>query len=301
MNRLFPQLVFLCCLLIGGVVHAELRIVAATNDLAAIAKAVGGALVSVDVVARPDRDPHTVAVRPSTMRKTASAALYLAVGLDLDQWSAEIVSGSRNRDLRVIDCSQAVSAAEVPQGKVDASMGDIHPRGNPHYWLDPENGIAVAQLLAKEFATTQPQDTQTFQNNAVVFAADIQSRLPGWRSRLENVSFVEYHRSWVYLAARFSMHIVGQVEPLPGIPPTAKHLTQLAGTIQQTGAQVVVRDPFHSDSPLEFLQRETGIRSVVLPTMCDEPTADSYLQHFDQIAAALGHQAVEATGAEASK
>ena len=285
---LFASLLFAC-----GVTCAELRIVAATNDIAAIAQAVGGDRVSIDVVARPDRDPHTVSVRPSTMRMTAKADLFLRVGLDLDLWSEDIVRGSRNRDLRTIDCSQAIQATEIPQGKVDASMGDVHPQGNPHYWLDPINGIAVAHFLAQEFSTSSPQDRELFQANARHFEESIRTKLPTWEIRLAKVAFVEYHRSWVYLAARFDMTIVGQVEPLPGIPPTARHLAELSAVIAQTGARVVVRDQFHNDSPVDFLQRETGIQAVILASMCAEPTAESYLAHFDTITDALGSKSTK--------
>lgn len=271
--------------------HAALRVVAAVNDLAAIAQAVGGDLVEIDVVARPDRDPHTVAVRPSTMRKTARADVYLEVGLDLDLWSTDIIRGSRNRDLHRIDCSQGIEPEEVPTGEVDASMGDVHPRGNPHYWLDPLNAVHIAERLAVEFATLDAEHRNDYAANAASFSDTIRQRLPVWSERLTGGMFVEFHRTWIYLAQRFDMRIVGQVEPLPGIPPTARHLAELSDIIRSTGASVVVRDHFHNQSPLEFLERETGIRSVLLPSMCDEPTADSYLRHFDRIAETLGSRA----------
>jgi zinc/manganese transport system substrate-binding protein len=265
-----------------------LRIVCATTDLGAIARAVAGPEASVEVVARPDRDPHSLEVRPSTMRLVARADTYLAVGLSLDLWSEDIVRGSRNRDLVVIDCSSAVSPLEVPVGKVDASQGDVHPKGNPHYWTDPENGAAVARFLADRLAALRPADAQAFHRNADAFAAEIERRVPGWRERLSGRAFVEYHRSWIYLATRFGMDIAGQVEPLPGIPPGARHLAALAALIRARGVPVVVRDPYHPPDPVRFLARETGASGAVLPTACDEPTPASYFAHFDQVADVLG-------------
>lgn len=269
----------------------NLRIVSATNDLAAIARAVGGDFVEVEVVARPDRDPHTLEVRPSTMRKTAKANLYLSVGLSLDLWSADIVRGSRNRNLVVVDCSQAITPLEIPVGRVDASMGDVHPQGNPHYWLDPMNGSALARFLAETFSTVDSLRAETYKQNAESFSAAIDARFPEWEKRLRGQSFVEFHRTWVYLAKRFEMTIAGQVEPLPGIPPTGRHLASLSRIITRTGVPVVVREPFHNESPLEFLRRETGVRVAVLWSSCEQPTPESYFAHFDNIVDVLGSTA----------
>ena len=275
----------------AGSAWAKIDIVAATNDLAAVAAAVGGGHVALEVVARPDRDPHTVDVRPRTMRKTSRADLYLEVGMSLDLWSKDIVRGSRNRDLVVVDCSEAIEALEVPEGPVDASMGDIHPEGNPHYWLDPMNAIEVAAFLADTFARVDPDNAEAFQRNAHSFIEDVSARMPAWREQLEGRSFVEFHRTWVYLARRFDMTIVDQVEPLPGIPPTARHLAELAETIRRTGVPIVVRDVYHDDSAVDFLERETDIRGVLLKASCDEPTPESFMAHYDRIARVLGGSA----------
>ena len=268
---------------------ASLDVLAATNDLAAIARAVGGDLIDLEVVARPDRDLHALEVRPSTMRKAASADVYLEVGLSLDLWSYDIVRGSRNRNLRVLRCSDAVAPLEVPEGSVDASMGDVHPDGNPHYWLDPLNGVEVARYLAREFTAADPAHAEEYDAGADRFAAEVERRLPGWDEQLRGAAFVEYHKTWVYLAARFDMEIVGQVEPLPGIPPSARDLAELAAAIRARGELPVVREVYHSESALSFLTRESGARPVVLAASCGHPTPESYLDTFDHAAEALGH------------
>jgi zinc/manganese transport system substrate-binding protein len=266
---------------------APLRILAATNDLAAIARAVAGPSAEIKVVARPDRDLHSLEVRPSMMTMAAKADVYLAVGLSLDLWSEGIVQGSRNTKLHVVTCSDAVQPLEVPAGKVDASMGDVHPYGNPHYWLDPENAVLIAQDLAKRFAALDAAQATTYAANAAAFAKEIEQRLPVWKEELHDVSFIEYHRTWVYAAQRFGMNIAGQVEPLPGIPPTAQHLAALSTTIREKHVPVVIRDLYHPEGPLEFLQRETGARAAVVPASCDEPTPQSYFQLFDRLVSTL--------------
>jgi zinc/manganese transport system substrate-binding protein len=276
----------------GGVslAHAAkpLRIVAATNDVAAIARAVVGPDARIDVVARADRDPHALEVRPSSMAMAAKADFYLMAGIQLDSWSPEIVRGSRNRDLVTIDCAAAVVVLEVPVGKVDRSMGDVHPLGNPHWWLDPANGARVARFLADQFAAARRDDAARFRANAEAFAAEIEQRMPAWKQRLAGRSFVQFHHSWSYFAAAFGVRILGSVEPLPGIPPSAKHLSALAALIRESHVPLVVRDAYHPADPVEFLTRETGIRAAILRTSCDEPSPESYLRHFDKAAEVIG-------------
>lgn len=267
---------------------AALTVVAATNDLGALARAVGGDLIDLDVVARPDRDLHTLEVRPSTIRKAAKADLYLEVGLALDGWSADIVRGSRNRSLTVIRCSDAVTPQDVPTGAVDASMGDVHPEGNPHYWLDPENGVAVARFLAGKFAEADPPHAAEYAAGAERFAKEVAARMPAWEARLRGGAFVEYHSMWTYLAHRFGMEIVGQVEPLPGIPPSARDLADLADRIRRHGALPIVRDVYQDGGSIDFLARETDARPVVIAASCAEPTPESYLATFDRAAELLG-------------
>jgi zinc/manganese transport system substrate-binding protein len=274
--------------LLAAPAHAgALRIVAATNDLAAIAHALAPE-AEIDVVARPDRDPHALEVSPGTMRLAARADVYLEVGLSLDPWSADVVRGSRNKDLVVVNCAEAVEPLEVPVGRVDASQGDVHPEGNPHYWLDPSNGAKVARFLAERLSRADGAHAADYAARADAFAAEVERRMPAWRSRLEGNQFVEYHRTWAYLAARFGMEIAGRVEPLPGIPPSAKHLAELSGMIRDRKVTVVVRDVYHSPSPTEFLERETGIHAVVLGSTCEQPTAESYFALFDRVAGILG-------------
>jgi ABC-type Zn uptake system ZnuABC Zn-binding protein ZnuA len=235
------------------------------------------------------------------MRKAASADVYLEVGLSLDLWSYDIVRGSRNRNLRVLRCSDAIAPLEVPAGPVDASMGDVHPEGNPHYWLDPLNGVAVARYLATEFAAADPAHAEEYRAGAERFAAEVQRRLPGWDDRLRGVAFVEYHKMWIYLAHRFGMEIIGQVEPLPGIPPSARDLADLAATLRARGAVPVVREVYHSESAVDFLTRESGARPVVLAASCGHPTPESYLATFDHAAEALGHALRDDEAEEASR
>ncbi|MEO5617400.1 MAG: metal ABC transporter substrate-binding protein, partial [Candidatus Eisenbacteria bacterium] len=140
----------------------RLRVAASINDLASIAASVGGEQVEVFSIARPTSDPHRVEALPSYMVKVARSRLYLKVGLGLDQWADALIEGSRNRKLRIVDCSRGVALLEIPTGKVDASMGDVHPDGNPHYWLDPRNGAQVARTIAAALAEADPANAERY-------------------------------------------------------------------------------------------------------------------------------------------
>jgi zinc/manganese transport system substrate-binding protein len=274
----------------AGPANAKLRVAAAIDDLASIAANVGGDQVEVFAIARPTSDPHRVEALPSYMVKVSRAQLFLRVGLGLDQWADAIVEGSRNSKLKLVDCSQGVNVLEKPAGKVDASMGDVHPYGNPHYWLDPRNGGAVARTIADAFATADPTNAATYRANATAFAARAQEtwkRNADLAAKLPSRVVFTYHRSWSYFADAFGLEVVDTVEPVPGIPPTARHLAELVAEAKARGVKLLIQEPYFANDGAKFLERQAGVRAVVQATSCTDVTADSYLRHFDELLAAL--------------
>nr|MCS5659662.1 metal ABC transporter substrate-binding protein [Dehalococcoidia bacterium] len=125
------------------ILSAKVSVVTSTTDLADIASMIGGDRVKVVSIARGTQDPHFVEVLPSYMIKVKRADIFFKVGMELDQWAQQIIDGSRNRKLIIVDCSKDIPRLGIPEGKIDASMGDIHRYGNPHYWLDPENAKII--------------------------------------------------------------------------------------------------------------------------------------------------------------
>ena len=269
---------------------AKLNVAASINDLASIAANVGGDQVQVFAIARPTSDPHRIEALPSYMVKVSRAQLFLRVGLGLDQWAEAIVEGSRNSKLKLVDCSQGVNVLEKPAGKVDASMGDVHPYGNPHYWLDPRNAAAIARNIAEAFAAADPASAATYRANATAFAARSQE---AWKrnadiaAKLPSRVVFTYHRSWSYFANAFGLEVVDTVEPVPGIPPTARHLAELVTQAKARGVRLLIQEPYFSSDGGKFLEREAGVRPVTEATSCADVTADSYLRHFDELLAAL--------------
>src|SRR6266540_4983257 len=155
---------FAAVALFPGGAQAKLNVAASTTELAPIAASVGGDQVDVFAIARPTADPHRIEALPSYMVKVSRARVYLKVGLGLDQWADAIVDGSRNASVEIVDCSRDVRVLEKPTGKVDASMGDVHPNGNPHYWLDPRNGAMVAGTVAEAFAKADPANAARYRS-----------------------------------------------------------------------------------------------------------------------------------------
>jgi zinc/manganese transport system substrate-binding protein len=274
--------------------YARLRVGAATNDLASIAASVGGAEVEVFSLASAGSDPHRVEALPSSMMKVARAQLFLRVGLGLDQWADAIVDGSRNAKLVVIDCSANVNVLEKPTGKVDASMGDVHPYGNPHYWLDPRNGAIVANTIADALAKADATHAADYRARAMAFGKEADAALVRGRAKaatLPSKHIFTYHRSWPYLADAFGLQIVNTIEPVPGIPPTARHLAELVKVAKAENVKLLLQEPYFSVDAGKFLGRQAGVRAVTASPSCDAPVAGSYLLHMDIVLGALAGEA----------
>lgn len=277
-------------LMLPAAAHAKLRVAASTTDLASIAASVGGDAIEVFAIARPGADAHRVEALPSYMIKVAKAQVYLQVGLGLDQWATPIIDGSRNGRLVIVDCSTGVDALEKPAGKVDASMGDVHPNGNPHFWLDPRNGARAAHNIAEAFARVDPAHAADYRARADAFDGECQAAYARGRAAAEKLpsrSLFTYHRSWTYFADAFGLEVVATVEPVPGIPPTARHLAELVQLAKARKVGLLLQEPYFSSDASQFLARQCGVRAVVASSACDTDAAGSYLAHFDHVLAAL--------------
>lgn len=281
----------LACGLFGSsAALAKVKVVAAIADLGSIAAAVGGDQVDVKTIARPQSDPHHVEVLPSYMVRASRAQLYLKVGLMLDQWSDQIIDGSRNDKVMILDCSAHISPLEVPTTRVDARQGDVHPNGNPHYWLDPRNGGIVARDIAEALGRIDPAHAADFSRRADEFAqrcdaarAEAVARL----AELVNHTLITYHASWIYFTEALGLEVPAHVEPVPGIPPTGGHLQDLVDLIRQRHIPVLFQEPYYSDDGPKFLARQTDIRVVKVSPSCDSAKPDSYLAHFRKLVQAV--------------
>jgi ABC-type Zn uptake system ZnuABC Zn-binding protein ZnuA len=256
-------------LVLGGLpAQATVRVVTSLPELADITANIGGDRVIVDYIVRGDQNPHFVEVKPSYMMKLKSADLFLLIGMDLEMWAPQIVDGSRNSRLEVIDLSKNIEKQEVPQ-RVDASQGDVHRFGNPHYWLDPRNVRVMAETIVQALARRAPADETYFRTNATAYVTKLEAKIPEWESRLKPFAggrIVTFHKSWTYFASWLGLEIAAQIEPKPGIQPSPSHTTEVIRLVREGHIKAIVVEPFYDASAAEQIARTTGARVVRLVT-----------------------------------
>ena len=269
---------------------AALRVVTALPDFKSIVESVGGPYVTVSSVARPGWDPHFVDPKPSFLTSLANADLVVTVGLELDQWMDLLIDQSRNDKIQRGQPGYLVGAAglpilEIPKGGVDRSLGDVHPLGNPHYWLDPHNGVLLARHVAERLSDLDPDHADAFQKNYETFRARIQSAIPRWEARFKSVKdrrIVVYHNSWTYFAKAFGLTVVGYVEPKPGITPPPAHILDLITMIRKNSIRVIVKEPYYSNSLPDKIAADTGAQVLDLsPSVGGSPEISNYYDLFE--------------------
>jgi zinc/manganese transport system substrate-binding protein len=257
---------FLFLLPLAG--RGEIKVVTSLPDLADLARHVGGDRISVDNIVRGDQNPHFIEVKPSYMMKLRSAHMFLTIGLDLELWAQQLVDGSRNSSLQVVDCSRGVEKLEVP-ARVDASQGDVHRFGNPHYWLDPRNARPMVAEIVRAFSAASPADAPVFQSNGEAYLRTLERKIAEWESLmkpLRETQIVTFHRSWSYFAAWLGLRVVGEVEPKPGIVPSPGHTAELITRVRQSRIRAIIVEPFYDPSAAEQIARATGAQVLRLPT-----------------------------------
>jgi zinc/manganese transport system substrate-binding protein len=316
---------------------AKLRVMTTTSDLSALAQAIGGDQVETQSLAKGRQDPHFIDAKPSYMLDAHKADLFIRVGLELEiGYEPLILEGARNPKILVnarghLDASEGVPLLEVPGVDIDRSMGDVHPKGNPHYWLDPGNGRIIAGTIEARLAELDPEHADLYQKNLQSFrdqldramfgpnlvdavgadvlwshqrAGDVVEwlkgqgkgdALGGWVARMaphRGAAMVTFHKSWVYFAHAFGLNIVDQLEPKPGIPPTAAHLVEVIHTMQQKKINVILEEPFYDPKPAELVASKTGATVVqVSNSVGGDEGVNDYIALIDtlvtRVAAAL--------------
>jgi ABC-type Zn uptake system ZnuABC Zn-binding protein ZnuA len=287
--------------LVGAPAHAQLRVVTSTTDLYDIAKAVGGNRITATHIGEGYQDPHFIEAKPSFVLQLRRADVWAFVGLDLEAgWMPLLLDGARNNKIKrggsgYLDVSRAIPLLDIPRGNVDRSQGDVHPLGNPHYWLHPENGRRIARLFRERFSQLDPAGAATYAANERAFSQRLSAAERGWADELAQIKgkpVVAWHTSWRYLADYTKVNIVGFMEPKPGVPPSPAHLAGLIQTMRRTGAKVIVMEPFYARKTADFVAARTGARVLILPPSVGGTKAVgdyvALLKHnVEQLAAAL--------------
>lgn len=293
-------LLLMTMLLLTGAARAgdRVAVVCTLTDLAWLARQVGGEDAEVSVLCPGDYDPHFLPARPSLARALGKADLLCYNGLDLEVgWLPVLMDKARNPRVRAgqpgdLDCSRALQTVlEVPTGPVSRAEGDVHPYGNPHYLLDPRNGVRVAHLMAERLAQLRPEAADRFRQRAGDLEAALQPRIAAWAAAAVPAQahpLVIYSKQWEYLADWLGLQLLDAVENRPGIAPSPKHVDELIARAKAAGVTELVAAPWnHLDAAGQAADR-MGAQLVVLPAAGGSlPAAGDYPDMFDLIVARL--------------
>jgi zinc/manganese transport system substrate-binding protein len=270
---------------------SKLNVVASTTDVAALAQEVGGDRIAVESVARGYQDPHYVEAKPSYLLLLRRADLLVLVGLELEiAWLPPLITQSGNPKIQVgasgyFDASRFAQILEIPTTAVTRAMGDVHPLGNPHYWLEPENGRRIARGIADKLAEMRPQDAAYFQQRYQAFDQKLTQAEKAWQAQMQPFrgrKVVTYHNSWPNFTQRFGLNVVGYIEPRPGIPPSPAHTVELIGLMKREGVKVILVEPYFDLRTPNSVAAATGARVVVMmPSVGGEKQITDYFKLFD--------------------
>jgi zinc/manganese transport system substrate-binding protein len=279
--------------------QAKLKVAATIETLGDLARQVGGDRVEVTALSRGYMDPHFVQAKPSLVLVLNRADAVVQVGLDLEVgWLPPLVQQSRNPRIQLgqpgnIDASTAIDVQDVPRIPADQlrAMGDIHPLGNPHYWIPPKNARAIARLLARRFAELDPSGAAAYQAGLAAFEQKLSSKEREWAEAakpLKGVKVVTYHKSWSYVAGWLGLVEIGYIEPKPGTPPSAEHTSRLVAAMRAEGVKLVIHEDFYPSSLATFVAEKGGARVVSSPSdVGATPRIKTYFDLVDAVLAAL--------------
>ncbi len=263
---------------------AAIKVVTTLPDLADFTKAIGKERVEVDFIVKGTQNPHYIEVKPSYMMKLRNADVFLQIGMELELWAQQIIDGSRNSRLIIVDCSNNIEKLEIPS-VVDASQGDIHRYGNPHYWLDPMNVKIIMQTILEALVKVSPNDEKYFKENMDNYLSELNLKIANWQKELEpfnNSNVITFHKSWAYFAKRFGLNVIDYIEPKPGISPTPTHALKLQKLIKENQIKIIIVEPFYDDSVPKHIAASANAKVIRLATSVGGvPDADTYFNLID--------------------
>jgi zinc/manganese transport system substrate-binding protein len=291
MNRRLAIAASIVVLLSGALPAHAVNVVTTTEDLASLAREVGGDKVKVSAIGKGYQDPHFVEAKPSFIFLMNKADLLIVVGRELEiGWLPPLILQSRNARIQpgadgYLDASLSAKILDIPTGQITRAMGDVHPQGNPHFWLDPGNGRRVAQAIQAKLSAMDPADAAYFAERYADFDRRLAEGEKRWDAALspyKGLKIVTYHRSWPNFAERFGFDVVGYVEPKPGIPPSPAHTIDLMTAMKQMNVKILLVEPYFDLKTPNAIGRETGAKVLVMPpSVGGEKSITDYVKLFD--------------------
>ncbi len=267
----------------------KIKITATTSTLASLASEITGNTAEIYYIASPNQNIHFINPTPKDVLKVRRADVFIHGGLDLEAWRGPLLDAAGRREFmgedpsRAIDVSRGIRLKNIPDS-LSRIQGDVHAYGNPHYWLDPENGRIIARNIAEGLSRMYPDKRNLFQTNLTAFDEKLKVKIQEWANRLARYrgeGVVVYHDSWPYFLDRFQLSGAGYLEPKPGIPPSPKHLKELAETMKEKHIKVIVREIYQENRAPKKLAAESGAIVVKLPSEAGQ-TGGSYFSLIDE-------------------
>lgn len=275
----------------------RLKIVTSLSDLASLAQTVGGDRVEAVSLAKGYQDPHFVDPKPSFILKLHEADLLVVAGLELEiGYLPPLLDQARNPAIRPgakghLDASTGCDVLEKPAGEVTRAMGDVHPWGNPHYWLDPSNGRVIARAIASRLAALDPAGRVVYEANLAAFETRLTEAEARWAKMMSpfaGTKIVTYHNSWPNFAKSFKLDVVGFLEPKPGIPPTPQHKLEIVNLMLEKKVRLILMEVYFDRKDPDFIASKTGAKVLMLsPSVGGVPEAKDYVSLFDADVGAL--------------
>jgi zinc/manganese transport system substrate-binding protein len=299
MKRLANGVLALTAILVANATeaHAALRVVATTQDLEALVKEVGGDKVETESLAKGYQDPHFVEAKPSFILRLNRADLLVVVGRELEiGWLPPLINQSRNQKIQpgaqgYLDASLTAKILELPTGQITRAMGDVHPQGNPHYWLDPENGRRIAKAIQAKLSQLDSASAAVYAQREADFERRLDEAVQRWKATMapyKGLKVVTYHRSWPNFVDAFGLDVMGYVEPKPGIPPSPSHSLELIQAMKKENVKIIIVEPYFDPKTPNSIAAQTGAQVITLaPSVGGEKEVTDYFKLFDYDVAKL--------------
>ena len=283
---------FIIIILSKALFGQPIRVVYITEDFASIAKSIGGQFVQVETLISGSQNLHHITPKPSMVIKVRNADLILRIGMGQDKWIDELIQAARKRtlfsgQLGHLNGSDKIRKLDIPSTKLNKSMGDIHKEGNPHYWLNPSNGLIIGNEIRKRLSILMPENASTFDQNYTLFSKQLKRKIHIWKNQIKPIKdakFVTYHKVWEYFFEHYELQSLGQLEPVPGVPPSTKHLAKIQEKLNKVKTKkIIITANYYPQKAGKTVAKNTRSNFKKLPTNVGEFGTTSYIELFDYI------------------